>query len=308
MFFRSQKEDTQKVDDTSGIKTTIKETAIALLRLSATSLPHDVQQSMQEIKQEVLNHEGALLQISNILDDVELARETSAPMCQDTGIVSFILSVGDQFPLKSELKEILREATGEATKLVPLRPNTVDFFEGNPGNNIDPRGHIPYFYMDLVSGDKLKITAMTKGGGSSNIAKLGMLKPGLGLKGAMQFVIDALAEAGPAGCPPYRIGVGIGGGEDICMNLAKKALLRPLGERHADERVANLENSLMEACNVLPIGPMGVGAGQTVMDVNINLASRHPASLPVGVVFSCWALRHASAIISPDSSVEFVDY
>lgn len=296
------------MERSNDIKDIVSSTAVELLRLSATSLPRDVQQSMQKIKQDVLNHEGALLQISNILDDVGLARRNSAPMCQDTGIVSFILSVGDEFVLKSQLKEILRNATAQATKEIPLRPNTVDFFEGNPGTNLDPRGHIPYFYMDLVPGDKLKITTMTKGGGSSNIAKLGMLKPGLGLKGAMQFVIDALAEAGPAGCPPYRIGVGIGGGEDICMNLAKKALLRPLGERHPDNKVAKIEDSLMEACNALPIGPMGVGTGQTVMDVNINLASRHPASLPVGVVFSCWALRHASAIISNNGSVEFVEY
>jgi len=286
----------------------IEDTAIELLRRSATSLPLDVQESMEEIKQEVLHHEGALLQISNILDDVKLARDNHAPMCQDTGIVSFMLSVGDTFPLKSELKTILRRATEKATSQVPLRPNTVDFFEGNPGTNIDPRGYLPYFYLDLVPGSDLKITAMTKGGGSSNIAKLGMLKPGLGLKGAMQFVVDALAEAGPAGCPPYRIGVGIGGGEDICMNLAKKALLRPLHERHHDNRIADLETTLIEACNALPIGPMGVGAGKTVMDVNINLASRHPASLPVGVVFSCWALRHASAIISPNGQVTFTDY
>ena len=117
-----------------------------------------------------------------------------------------------------------------------------------------------------------------------------------------------MGPAGPAGCPPYRIGIGIGGGEDICMNLAKKALLRPIGQRHEDERVAKLEDAVLEASNQLPIGPMGVGAGKTVIDVNINLASRHPASLPVGIVFSCWALRHASAIISADGTVEYLPY
>jgi len=284
---------------------TIQEVAVELLRRSATQLPDDVMASMQEIKQEVLHHEGAMLQISNIIDDATLARNISAPMCQDTGIISFIIKIGDQFPIKSELKSILRNATEVATKEVPLRPNTVDFFEGNPGNNIDPRGHIPYFYIDLVPGNDLKITAMTKGGGSSNIAKLGMLKPGLGLEGAMKFVIDSLIEAGPAGCPPYRIGVGIGGGEDICMNLAKKALLRPVNSRNEDERVAKLEENLIKACNTIPIGPMGVGEGKTVIDVNINLAARHPASLPVGVVFSCWALRHATATISPNGSVSY---
>ncbi len=289
------------------LEKTIEDTAVELLRRSVTTLPRDVYQSLEKIK-ETTNYDGAVLQIQNILDDAELAKERSKPMCQDTGIVSFILKVGDDFPLKSKLKDILIAATRRATKEIPLRPNTVDFFEGNPGDNVGLRGHIPYFYIDLVPGDKLKITAMNKGGGSSNIAKLGMLKPGVGLEGALKFAVDAIADAGPAGCPPYRLGIGIGGGEDICMNLAKKALLRPIGERHPDERIARLEESVMEACNKLPIGPMGVGDGNTVIDANINLAARHPASLPVGIVISCWALRHSSAIIDPSGNVEYKEY
>ena len=285
----------------------IEDTAVELLRRSVTTLPSDVYESLNKLKEQTTD-EKAKLQIDNIVTDATLAREKSLPMCQDTGIVSFILEVGDEFPLKSELKEILVKATRRATKEVPLRPNTVDFFEGNPGDNVDVRGKIPFFYIDLVPGNQLKITAMNKGGGSSNVAKLGMLKPGVGLKGALKFVLDAIAEAGPYGCPPYRVGVGIGGGEDIAMILAKKALLRPIGKRHEDPRVAKLEEALIKAANELKIGPMGVGAGDTVIDVNINLASRHPASLPVGVVFSCWALRHASAIISPDGNVEYREY
>ncbi len=292
---------------TATLETIIEDTAVELLRRAATSLPKDVFAALEEIKKEAPT-ESALLQIENIVTDARIARESSRPMCQDTGIVSFILSVGDNFPLKSKLKDILREATRRATKEVPLRPNTVDFFKGNSGDNVDPRGYIPFFYIDLVPGDEIKITAMTKGGGSSNIAKLGMLKPGVGLEGVLKFAIDAVAEAGPKGCPPYRVGIGIGGGEDICMMLAKKALLRPVGKRHDDPEIAKLEEATMEAMNRLPIGPMGVGSGKTVIDVNINLASRHPASLPVGVVFSCWALRHASASISKDGNVKYMEY
>ena len=284
----------------------IEDTAVDLLRISATRLPVDVVHAMKKFKDDDIN-ESALLQLNNILDDIEIARNESKPMCQDTGIISYKLEIGDDFPIKSELKRILRAAAVRATHEVPLRPNTVDFFEGNPGDNSDIRGHVPYFYIDMVPGDKLKILATTKGGGSSNVAKLGMLKPGVGLKGAMKFVIDTIAEAGPQGCPPYRVGVGIGGGEDICMTLAKKAIFKPIGARHSDPKVAKLEETLIEAANALPIGPMGVGDGKTVMDVNIELAGRHPASLPVGVVLSCWALRYGGAIISPDGSVEFLE-
>lgn len=286
---------------------TIEDVGVELLRISATNLPRDVYNSMKKIK-ETTNHDGALYQITNIIKDATIARDQSRPMCQDTGIISFILKIGDDFPIKSGLKDILIEATKRATTEVPLRPNTVDLLDGNSGNNIGQRGQIPFFYIDVVPGDKLKITTMTKGGGSSNIAKLGMLKPGLGLKGVLKFAIDTVADAGPKGCPPYRVGIGIGGGEDICMNLAKKALLQPVGNRNKDERIAKLEDAVLKACNILPIGPMGVGAGDTVFDVNINMAARHPASLPVGIVMSCWALRHSTATITANGDVEYTEY
>ncbi|OLS23879.1 MAG: L(+)-tartrate dehydratase subunit alpha [Candidatus Heimdallarchaeota archaeon LC_2] len=292
--------------ETVNLNQIIEDTAVALLRTSATRLPFDVELAMQKIKDDNIS-ESTLLQMTNILDNVKIAREQSKPMCQDTGIIAFKIEVGDDFPIKSNLKEIFKAATRRATKEIPLRPNTVDFFEGNPGDNIDIRGHIPYFYIDLVPGNELKILATTKGGGSSNIAQLGMLKPGLGMEGALKFAIDVIADAGPQGCPPYRVGIGIGGGEDICMTLAKKAIFKPIGERHQDPRVAKLEESVMEAANLLPIGPMGVGDGKTVIDVNIELASRHPASLPVGVVMSCWALRYGSAKINSDGNVTFLE-
>ncbi len=295
------------MSETTQLDQLIEDATVELLRRSATTLPSDVMQAMEAVRDDT-DEESALLQITNIVTDATIARDQSRPMCQDTGIVQFILKVGDDFQLKSQLKPILISATRRATKEVPLRPNTVDFFLGNPGDNVDPRGHVPYFYIDMVPGDKLKITAVMKGGGSSNIAKLGMLKPGLGLRGALKFAVDAVVEAGPQGCPPYRVGIGIGGGEDICMNLAKKAILTPVGRRNEDPKIARLEDAVMEACNALQIGPMGVGAGKTVIDVNISLASRHPASLPVGIVMSCWALRHASATITSDGEVQYSEY
>jgi len=284
----------------------IEDTAVQLLRISATRLPVNVVNALEQIK-ETATGQSALLQLGNITTDIGIAREKSKPMCQDTGIISFKLEVGDDFPLKSKLKDIFVNATRRATKEIPLRPNTVDFFEGNPKDNVDVRGHIPYFYIDLVPGDKLKILATTKGGGSSNVAALGMLKPGVGLEGALQFVIDTIIKAGPQGCPPYRVGIGIGGGEDICMTLAKKAIFKQIGERHPDPKVAKLELAVMDAANQLPIGAMGVSGSKTVMDVNIELASRHPASLPVGVVMSCWALRYGKAVIGSDGSVDIIE-
>jgi fumarate hydratase subunit alpha len=225
-------------------------------------------------------------------------------MCQDTGIVAFMVKVGDGFPLRSEVKEILVRATRRATEEVPLRPNAVDMFNGNTRDNVGLNGHVPIIYFDLVEGGDLELIAMPKGGGSTNIAAHRMLKPGLGMKGVKQFVIEALSNAGSLGCPPYFVGVGIGGGEDLCMKLAKEALLKPFKVRSVDPNVAAIEAELLEKVNQLGIGAMGLGEGPTALDLHVEMAARHPASLPVGVVISCWALRHAKAVISSDGEVE----
>jgi len=177
-------------------------------------------------------------------------------------------------------------------------------FKGNTRDNVGLNGHVPIFYIDLVEGDGLELVAMPKGGGSTNIAAHRMLKPGLGWKGIKQFVIEAVSDAGSLGCPPYFVGVGIGGGEDLCMILAKKALLKPFQVKSEDPKVAAIEEELLEKINLLGIGAMGLGEGLTALDLHIEMAARHPASLPVGVVISCWALRHARATISRDGKVE----
>ncbi|MBC8498047.1 fumarate hydratase [Candidatus Bathyarchaeota archaeon] len=281
----------------------LEDTAVELLRIAVTELPTEYVEVIDEAMEET---EGAVgkAQLTNILENVDIAREGSKPMCQDTGIVAFMVKVGDGFPLRSEVKEILVKATRRATEEVPLRPNAVDMFKGNTRDNVGLNGHVPIIYFDLVEGDDLELIAMPKGGGSTNIAAHRMLKPGLGMKGVKQFVIEALSNAGSLGCPPYFVGVGIGGGEDICMKLAKEALLKPFRIRSEDPKVAAIESELLEKVNELGIGAMGLGEGPTALDLHVEMAARHPASLPVGVVISCWALRHAKAVISSDGEVE----
>ncbi|MCW4049446.1 MAG: fumarate hydratase [Candidatus Bathyarchaeota archaeon] len=281
----------------------IEDTVVEILRIAATELPVEY---TEEMNRGMKSTEGTVgkAQLGNILEDVKIARDGSKPMCQDTGIVAFMVKLGDSFPLRSKVKEILVEATKRATEEVPLRPNAVDMFKGNTGNNVGLNGHVPIIYIDLVHGDSLEITTMPKGGGSTNVAAHRMLKPGLGIKGVKQFVIEAVAKAGSLGCPPYFVGVGIGGGEDLCMKLAKNALLKPFNKRSLDPKVASIETELLDKLNQLGIGAMGLGEGPSVLDVHIEMAARHPASLPVGVVISCWALRHAKAKISANGKVE----
>jgi fumarate hydratase subunit alpha len=281
----------------------VEDTAVELLRIAATELAVEYVEAMEKGLEETSGNVGRA-QLKNILDDAKVARGNSKPMCQDTGIVAFMVRLGDGFPLRSGLKEVLVRATQRATNEVPLRPNAVDMFEGNTGDNVGLNGQVPILYFDLIPGDSLELIAMPKGGGSTNIAAHRMLKPGLGWKGIKQFVIEAVADAGSLGCPPYFVGIGIGGGEDLCMSLAKKALLRPFRVRNENPEIAAVEAELLEKINRLGIGAMGLGEGPTALDLHIELAARHPASLPVGIVFSCWALRHAKATISKDGKVE----
>jgi fumarate hydratase subunit alpha len=281
----------------------IEDTGVELLRKAVTELPDEY---VEEIKSQMKDTEGSVgkAQLKNILDNISLARGGSLPMCQDTGIVAFKLKVGDGFPVKSKIKDILVKSTIRATEEVPLRPNAVDMFKGNTGDNVGLNGHVPIFYIDLVEGDFLEITAMPKGGGSTNIAAHRMLKPGLGIKGVKEFIIEAVAKAGSLGCPPYFVGVGVGGGEGLCMKIAKDALLKPFKVRSVDPKIAELETELIDKLNQLGIGAMGLGQGPSVLDLHIEMAARHPASLPVGVVLSCWALRHSKATIYSDGTVK----
>jgi fumarate hydratase subunit alpha len=286
----------------NNLEKTVADTAIELLRIAATEFPTEY---MEELNRLMKQTNGAVgkAQIQNILENTKLAKSYSKPMCQDTGIVAFMVKLGDQFPLRSNLKEILIESTKKATKKIPLRPNAVDMFKGNTRNNVGLNGYVPIIYWDLVPGDSLELIALPKGGGSTNVAGHRMLKPGLGLKGVKQFVVEAVAKAGSLGCPPYFVGVGIGGGEDLCMKLAKKALLKPFKVRSTIPEIASIEEELYEKLNQLEIGAMGLGEGPSIMDIHVEIAARHPASLPVGVVISCWALRHAKAIIQSNGLV-----
>lgn len=267
---------------------------VELIRKAETDLPKDVIDSLKkafEIEEGV-----AKTQIQAILTNIDLAKKTKRPMCQDTGIQTFFVSVGINFPHINKLKEIIVNGVKKATKEIPLRPNTVDPFTGE--NHKDNTGdQVPYINWDFIDGNDVYITSLPKGGGSENMSKLGMLKPGVGIEGVKDFVVDEMIKAAGNPCPPTVVGIGIGGGADLSLKLGKKALLRPIGERHKNKTIAKIEEELIKRINASGIGPMGLGGKTTVLDVHIEKAHRHPASLPVGISVQCWADRRAHMII-----------
>lgn len=288
------------------IITVIEKVAFNLIRQAAIYLPEDVKKALRKAYEEEKSQYGRM-QLRAILDNVELAEKYKVPVCQDTGTLTFYVRAGAEFKPLDRIEEALVRATRRATREIPLRPNAVDpLTQKNSGDNTGR--FVPYVDWEIVSGSSLELTVMAKGGGSENACKLGMLMPGVGIDGIKKFVIDAVIEAGGQPCPPIILGVAVGGGADIAMKLAKKALLRPLDEPNPNPEIANLEKELFEAVNMTGIGPMGLGGVTTVLGLHIEYAFRHPASLPVAVAFNCWAARRATARINIDGTVEYLTH
>jgi fumarate hydratase subunit alpha len=274
---------------------------VQLIKKAETELPKDVIAALEKAYK--VETGVAKTQIGAILENIMLAKKTGRPMCQDTGIQTFFVEVGIDFPDISKLKRIIINGVKKATKDIPIRPNTVDPFTGV--NHKDNTGdNLPYITWDFTDGSNVAITALPKGGGSENMSKLGMLKPGVGIEGVKNFVVEEMIKAAGQPCPPTIVGIGIGGGADLSLKLGKKALLRPVGVRNKDKNIAKIEKELIKRINASGIGPMGLGGKTTVLDVHIEKAHRHPASLPVGLAVQCWADRRAKMIIHKNGSWE----
>jgi fumarate hydratase subunit alpha len=281
----------------------VLEGLVEAIRAAATQLPSDVIAALKAARA----HEQGVgaVQLDAILENIDVAGTSSVPMCQDTGIQTFVVRVGAEFPLLGRLRALIEEAVRRATASVPLRPNTVDSLRGgNPGDNTGR--FIPYILWEIESGSGCEIHLLPKGGGSENCSALRMLAPGAGIGGVKRFVLDHVVACGGKPCPPGVIGVGIGGGSDLAMKLAKLSLLRAIGRRHEDPIVADLELELLARINESGVGVMGLGGPTTALDVHIEVAHRHPASLPVGLVYQCWADRRKTVLIDAVGRVEVV--
>jgi len=269
---------------------------VELILRAVSDIPKDVEGALVRAY-ETEDSELGRMQLKAILDNIRLARERQVPVCQDTGILHFYLDFGIKsgFHIK-QLEEVIIEATRRATNVIPLRPNAVHpLTRANSGDNTGIL--VPIIDWSFNDSDEVRITVMPKGAGSENVSKAVVLPPALGVKGIAKFVLEAVVDAMGKPCPPTIIGVGIGGSLEVAAKLAKKAHLRPIGLRNPDPQIAELEEKLFKAINSLGIGPMGLGGKWTTLDVKVEVAHTHTASLPIAVSFQCWALRRASLTI-----------
>ncbi len=258
-------------------------------------LPEDVKEALEgAVKKEESSLGKEIL--LDILNNQEIARRNNVPICQDTGLAVVFLELGQDVRLVGgDLNEAIDEGVRRGYKNGYLRKSSVDdpfMVRKNKGDNTPAIIH-----TTIVKGDKIKIILAPKGGGSENMSALAMLKPSDGVEGIKKFVLDAVDKAGSNPCPPIIVGIGIGGTIEKTTLIAKKALLRTIGEYNSNPVVANLEKELLEEINNLGIGPQGFGGRMTALAVNIETFPAHIASMPVAINIQCHAARHKEAII-----------
>jgi fumarate hydratase subunit alpha len=230
-----------------------------------------------------------------LLENARAAEEDRVPLCQDTGLAVVFVELGDEVRLAGgSLSEAVDEGVRLGCAAAGLRASVVaDPLERtNTGDNTPAVLHV-----ELVKGDRVRLVLDAKGGGSENCSRLAMLAPAAGREGVVRFAVETVELAGGKACPPLVVGVGIGGNFEAAPMLAKKALLRPLGEPSPIPHLAELEREILSRVNATGIGPAGLGGLTTALAVHVEAAPCHIASLPVAVNLDCHAHRHGEALL-----------
>lgn len=267
----------------------LKEEIMSLLRKTATELPEDVTSELEkaEAKEDNLVSKNIL---RNILINIEQAKIKSKPICQDTGIPIFYVKCPRNFS-QTEIKDTIQEALAVATEDIPLRPNAIDTLSNKCTGN---RATIHF-----EESEDLKIDLILKGGGSENVSTICQLpnkeiNAYRNLDGVRKCILETILKAQGKGCPPYIIGVAVGGSVEEVAHLSKMQLLRKLNDKNPIEELKLLEERTLNEINQLHIGPMGLGGKNTALAVKITTSTRHPASFFVGISISCWCLRRGN--------------
>ena len=273
----------------------VSKTVSRLFQEANFFLPEDVIASLKRARE---SEESTVARevIDGILENADIAAQEKMPLCQDCGAAVLFLELGQEVHITGgDLYDAVNEGVRRAYSEGYLRKSMVKRPYSERVNTKDNTPAI--IYTDIVPGDKLRIIAMPKGGGAENMTRLAMLPPARGRQGVIDFVVTAVDEAGSNPCPPVVVGVGIGGTAEKTLMLAKKALLRKIGEPSPDAEVAELEREILRRVNNLGIGAMGYGGRVTALAVNVEVLPAHIASMPVAVNLNCHSSRHKEAIL-----------
>jgi fumarate hydratase subunit alpha len=267
---------------------------VRLLCIEATTvLNPDVIAAYDKGQSQEVSPQGQEI-FQQLAENARIAREESISLCQDAGMAVVFVELGQDVHLVgSDLTESINQGVRQGYAEGFLRPSTLDpISRKNYGDNTPAIIH-----LDLVPGNKVTIHVLPKGFGGENMSRLVLFHPGAGIAGAKEFIINRVREAGANPCPPVIVGVGIGGNFEKCAIIAKKSLLRPVGQKHPERAVARIEEELLHDINQTGIGPQGLGGRITALAVHIETYPTHIGSLPVAVNLQCHSHRHKFAVI-----------
>jgi fumarate hydratase subunit alpha len=272
----------------------ITETVAHLVIEACITLPADIKAALESACRTESQAQARDI-LSVLVENAALAAGKRLPICQDTGVEVVFVELGADVHVSGGLlTDAIHEGIRQGTREGYLRTSIVN----DPLRRVNTGDNTPaVIFTDIVPGDRLRITVAPKGAGCENMSRSMMFKPADGRDGIKAFVIDTVCSSGANACPPLVVGIGLGGGFSYATVLAKKAFLRPVGTRNPDQVYAELEEELREELNHTGIGPQALGGDTTVLDVLIETAPCHIASLPVAVCINCHATRHATAEI-----------
>jgi fumarate hydratase subunit alpha len=273
----------------------ITETVKGLCVTANTVLRSDVLAALTGCHREAAEDTLAKNMLGVLLENAEIAAAERIPICQDTGIPVVFVEMGkDVIVREGSLPEAVQAGVAEAYTENHFRASVVSdpLLRDNTGTNTPAVLHI-----DIVDGDSVRISVMPKGFGCENKGRIVMLNPTCGADEIVDFCVETVKLADADACPPYVLGIGLGGTMDSCALMAKKALLRPVGEPNPKEHLAEIERRVMDRANGLDIGVMGLHGTATVMGASVVDGPTHIAGLPVAVNISCHALRSASGVV-----------
>jgi fumarate hydratase subunit alpha len=257
-------------------------------------IPEDVLKRIKEMQAEETT-ELAKDVLQQIIDNHDIAQNEHMAICQDTGFTMVFVEIGQDVHIDGgSLALAINEGVRQGYKEGYLRKSIVEdpLRRKNTGDNTPA-----IINYDIVSGDKLKIIIAPKGGGSENMCRVMMLRPADGDKGVKDYVVNRIKESGGNPCPPTVVGVGIGGTFEKAALIAKKALLRPIYDKHPDPYYAAMEDELLTRINALGVGPMGLGGKTTALAVKVEAYPCHIASLPLAIAVQCHASRHKEVVL-----------
>src|SRR5437868_4385271 len=281
---------------------------LELIRRTSAFLPLDVSEVIDTHRALEQAGSKADLALDLVAQNIRLAKKLSAPICQDTGTITFYVTTPVGFD-QPELHDVITDAVAEATAKGYLRQNSVDSVTGrNTGNNLGPGSPVLHWHQHRK--DVVEVRLILKGGGCENMsaqyslpATISGQRADRDLEGVRKCILDAVWNAQGKGCGPGFLGVCIGGDRATGYEAAKEQLLRTVDDSNPDPQLAALEARILEEANRLDIGPMGFGGKLTVGCCKIGARNRLPASFFVSVAYMCWAYRRRGVVLDIEGEV-----